>query len=361
MPVIYGVIMAGGKGERFWPLSNESHPKQLLAITSDRHMLQVTLDRIAELVPIDRTLVVAGSNIKEAILSSCEGVGEANVLAEPIGRNTCLAIGCSAVHLQKKDPDAIMVVLSADHLIQPAGRLIKTIEVGTKVAAKEDKLITIGIPPSRAETGYGYIELGEELEKIDDVSIFNVSAFKEKPRPTVAQQYYYGGKHLWNSGMFIWSVRVILDALQQHMPEMHESLTEYADYIDTENEEKAREKLYNEAESIAIDIAVMEQADNVLTLKGDFVWDDVGSWLSLQRFREQDRGNNVISGPAIPVNTYECTIYNDGKGIIATMGVSDLVIVKTGDVVMVAHKTQLDQIKELLTKIGEDEDLKKYL
>lgn len=359
--MIYGVIMAGGKGERFWPLSNEAHPKQLLAITSDRNMLQVTLDRIDDLIPMDRILIVAGSNIKDSILSNCQRVEEPNMLAEPFGRNTCLAVGCAAIHLQKRDPEAIMVVLSADHLIQPAAKLIKAIKVGTKVAAKEDKLITIGINPTRAETGYGYIELGEELREIDEVHIYKVSAFKEKPRPTVAQQYYYGGRHLWNSGMFIWSVKTIMKAFEEHMPEMYELLTAYCERIGTPEEEQARLELYNEAEAVSIDVAIMEQADNVLTLRGDFVWDDVGSWMSLQRFKEQDKGNNVVVGPAVLLNSYESTIYNDDHGLIAALGVSDLVIAKAGDVVMVAHKTQLDKIKDLLSKLAENDETKKYL
>jgi len=359
--VIYGVIMAGGKGERFWPLSNESRPKQLLPITSDKHMLQVTLDRIEKFIPAERTMIVAGDNIKSAIIKSCRNINDDNMLTEPFGRNTCLAVGLAAVHLQRKDPDAVMVVLSADHLIEPAAKWVKAIKVGTQVAAKENKLITIGINPSRAETGYGYIELGREIKKVDEVSIYSVSAFKEKPRPTVAQQYYYDGRHLWNSGMFIWSVKAILEAMENCVPEMHELLTEYAAHIGTENEQKSREKLYGEAEAVSIDVAVMEQADNVITLRGDFIWDDVGSWMSLQRFRDQDKGNNVMVGPAIVHNSYESTIYNDGEGMVAALGISDLVIVKANDVVLVAHKTQLDKIKELLARVSEDEDLKKYL
>lgn len=360
-PVIYGVIMAGGKGERFWPLSSESRPKQLLPITSKRNMLQVTLDRIEEFIPIERTLIVSGANIKEAILERCETVTEANMLTEPCGRNTCLAVGYAAIHLHRKDPEAIMVVLSADHLIEPAGRLVKVIKVGTSIATKEEKLITIGIVPTRAETGYGYIELAEESREIDGVSVYAVSAFKEKPRPTVAQQYYYDGQHLWNSGMFIWSVETILKALKQHMPEMHEALQNYARHIDTADEEKAREELYRDAEGVSIDVAVMEQADNVLTLKGDFVWDDVGSWMSLQRFMDKDKENNVVVGSTVTLNTYESTIYNDGEGLIAALGVSDLVIARAGDVVMVAHKTQLEKIKDLLVKMEEDDELKRYL
>jgi len=359
--MIYGVIMAGGKGERFWPLSSESRPKQLLSITSKRNMLQVTLDRIEEFIPIERTLIVSGENIKDAILEKCEKVTDANILTEPFGRNTCLAVGYAAVHLHKKKPDAVMVVLSADHLIEPANKLVKIIKVGTAIAAKENKLITIGIVPTRAETGYGYIEIGEQHREIDDVSIYTVSAFKEKPRPTVAQQYYYGGKHLWNSGMFIWSVKAILNALEQYMPEMYEALIEYQQQIGTDSEEKARRELYEEAEAVSIDIAVMEQADNVITLRGDFVWDDVGSWMSLQRFMDKDKENNVVVGSAVTLNTYESTIYNDGNGLIAALGISDVVIARAGEVVMVAHKTQLDNIKNLMSKMSEDDDLKKYL
>jgi len=288
-------------------------------------------------------------------------VTDANILTEPFGRNTCLAVGYAAVHLHKKKPDAVMVVLSADHLIEPANKLVKIIKVGTAIAAKENKLITIGIVPTRAETGYGYIEIGEQHREIDDVSIYTVSAFKEKPRPTVAQQYYYGGKHLWNSGMFIWSVKAILNALEQYMPEMYEALIEYQQQIGTDSEEKARRELYEEAEAVSIDIAVMEQADNVITLRGDFVWDDVGSWMSLQRFMDKDKENNVVVGSAVTLNTYESTIYNDGNGLIAALGISDVVIARAGEVVMVAHKTQLDNIKNLMSKMSEDDDLKKYL
>ncbi len=359
--MIHGVIMAGGKGERFWPLSNEARPKQLLPITSERSMLQVTLDRMDDYIPSENILIVAGANIREAIIESSSRISEKNILAEPFGRNTCLAIGAAAIHLEKDDPEAIMVVLSADHLIEPAAKLIKAIKAGTKAAAEQDSLITIGIVPTRAETGYGYIELGEQLKDIDGTNLYEVKAFKEKPRPTVAQRYYHGRRHWWNSGMFIWSTKSILSALSKYQPEMYGLLTEYKKHIGTKNEEQAILKLYEEADPISIDYAVLEEADNVLTLKGDFVWDDVGSWMSLQRFLDTDDDNNVIVGKAVMLDSYESTVYNSGDGLIASLGISDLVIAKIGEVVMVAHKTQLHRIKELLEKLGEDEDLKKYL
>ena len=359
--MIYGVIMAGGKGERFWPLSSEARPKQLLALTSDKSMLNVTCERIIGLIPPEQILIVAGENISGAILDSCPTIRPENVLAEPFGRNTCLAIVCAAVHLQKRDPEAIMVVLSADHLIEPASKMLEVVKVGTKVAAEGNQLITIGIVPSRAETGYGYIELSDKQWKVDGVAVCRVAAFKEKPRPMVAQQYYLDGQHLWNSGMFIWSVKAILEAILACQPEQHAMLMEYAAHIGTEHEAKARLKLYNEAEPISIDYAVLESAGNVLTLKGDFVWDDVGSWMSLQRFKETDKNSNVIVGRALAIEAFESTIYNANDGIIAAIGVSDLIIAKVGDVVLVAHKTRLDKIKDLLSRMNEDANLKKYL
>ncbi len=357
----YGIIMAGGRGERFWPLSNEAHPKQLIAITSEKSMLQITIDRIVNFIPIENLKLVTGENIRDSILEKCPRIKPDNMLCEPTGRNTCLAIGLAAIHLNQSDPDGVMVVLSADHLINPATKLISIIKAGTKIAAKEDKLLTIGIVPTRAETGYGYIEISDDQWNVDGVSVCKVSAFKEKPRPTIAQEYYYDRKHLWNSGMFIWSVKAILKAFEQHMPEMYGQLIEYATNIDTDNELAARAKLYEEAEPISIDVAILEQADNVLTMKGDFIWDDIGSWLSLERFMETDKEHNVVRGEAIMLDSYESTVYNNGDGIIATIGVSDLVVVRSGDVVMVVHKTKLDRIKDLLVMFRKDEKLKKYL
>jgi mannose-1-phosphate guanylyltransferase len=353
--------MAGGKGERFWPLSSESRPKQLLPLTSDKSMLSVTIDRVGQFIPPERIVIVAGANISRAILDGCPLLNEGNLLAEPVGRNTCLAIGYAAVHLLKRDPEAIMVVLSADHLIEPAGKMIDVFKAGVKLASEDNHLITIGIVPTRAETGYGYIELGDEQWQVEGVTVCRVAAFKEKPRPVVAQQYYHDRRHLWNSGMFIWSAKTILEAMLYCQPEMHAQLLEYAGHIGTANEEKAREKLYNEAEPISIDYAVLEEADNVLTLKGDFLWDDVGSWLSLQRFKPTDRDNNVIVGRAVTLDTFESTLYNTGDGLIAAVGLSDVVIAKVGDIVLAAHKTQLGQLKELLAAMAADEDLKKYL
>ncbi len=352
--------MAGGRGERFWPLSRRKRPKQLLALTSDKTMLQETIDRILPLVPLEKTLIVTGEEISEAILKEIDYLAEQHLLVEPQGRNTLFAIGLAAVHIQAKDPDAVMVVLSADHLINPPERLRSIIKFGANVAAEEDYLITIGIPPTRAETGYGYIKLGKPFKTEGGITMYAVEEFTEKPRLLVAQKYYYGREHLWNSGMFIWSVKTILKAIEEHAPEAYAQLQTYAKSIGTDKEEAARVKLYTEATPNSIDFAVLEKAANTLVMRGDIIWDDVGSWNSLERYMKPDADRNVVVGAAVLADSYELTVYNEGQGLIACLGVSDLVVVKSDDLILVAHKTKVGEIKQLLARIGERDDSEKY-
>ena len=357
----YAVILAGGRGERFWPLSRTQHPKQLLHLISRKTMLQETIDRIKDFIPVERTKVVTGENIKKAILKQVDYLKAENLIIEPAMKNTCAAIGIAAIHLRKTAPDATMVVLSSDHIIKPQEKLLKILEVGTKLAGEGEHLITIGITPTRAETAYGYIESAELYESFDDILVYNIKKFKEKPSRIVAQEYYYDRKHLWNSGMFIWSVSAILEALKKFMPDMYAELDSYSKHVGTDNEDAAKEELYQRLENISIDCAVLEKAENALVIKGDMLWDDVGSWLALDRIKEKDRGHNVIVGMARAMNTYETTIVNDSDGIIAALGVSDLVIVKTDDIVFVAHKTRVQDVRELLAEFSRDKDLEKYL
>ncbi|HSG99798.1 MAG TPA: mannose-1-phosphate guanylyltransferase, partial [candidate division Zixibacteria bacterium] len=330
----YTVIMAGGRGERFWPLSRKDRPKQLLRLTSDKTMLEETIQRALPLIPVERTFIVTGENLREPILDEIEILSEKNLLTEPFGRNTLFAIGLAAAHIQKQDPDGIMVVLSADHLINPPERLRHIISVGMKIAAREDKLITIGIVPTRAETGYGYIKVGQLHTTDAGISVFNVAEFTEKPKLLVAQKYYYGREHLWNSGMFIWSARTIMSAIERHAPEAFALLQQYSAAIGTDREAAARQELYDNAQPNSIDFAVLEKADNTLTIRGDMIWDDVGSWNAIERFKEPDSDHNVVIGAAALEDSFELTVYNEGQGIIAALGVSDLVIVKSGDLVL---------------------------
>jgi mannose-1-phosphate guanylyltransferase len=355
------VILAGGKGERFWPLSRTLHPKQLLQITSDKTMLEETIDRISDLIPIKNTFVITGTNIRELLMKNIPSLKEENLIAEPESKNTCLAIGVAAVHIKKQDPEATMVVLSSDHHIKSPKELIRVLKVAMDEANKGEYLITLGIVPTRPETAYGYIELADLFNTYEEISVYKINQFKEKPDRITAQEYYYDRKHLWNSGIFVWKISTILKVLNKYMPELYQKLEDYSKEIGKKTQEEAAKKLYQEAENISIDCGVLEKADNVLTVKADLEWDDVGSWLALERIKERDRNNNVIWGKAEVLNTYETTIVNDGEGIIGVLGVSDLVIVKTSDIVFVAHKTKAQDVKELIHKFAQNKELEKYL
>ena len=359
--MIYNVIMAGGKGERFWPLSRIGRPKQFLKLISDKMMLEETIDRVSSFIPNENVRIVTNQSMQEIIIENIPSLDKSNILTEPEGRNTCIAIGLAAIHLVKDDPEAVMVVLSADHVIKPPEKLVSIIKRGSEIAAEEDFLITIGITPTRPETGYGYVKMGELFSDAGGFSVHRVSGFTEKPKAAIASEYYYSRKYLWNSGMFIWSAKTLLSAIEKHQPEMHQLLTAYSKEIGSANEASARELLYKEVESISLDFALLEYADNVLTIKGDFIWDDVGGWLALERYKEKDMENNVIIGDALLLDSYETTAYNQEDGIIACLGISDIVVVRSGEITLVVHKTQADRIKDLLTKLEEDEKFKKYL
>ena len=213
----------------------------------------------------------------------------------------------------------------------------------------------------RAETNYGYIKLSEPYKVFGGISVYRVDSFTEKPKPVVANEYYYGHKHLWNSGMFIWSVKSIMGAIKSCQADIAASLDEYSGLIGTEKEEEGRKVLYSKCDPISIDFAILENAENVLTIKGDIIWDDVGSWNALERYKTKDQESNVVIGSAKVMDTYETTIYNDDDGIIVSLGISDLVIVKTRDIVLVAHKTRVNDVKTILAEISGDKEMKKYL
>ncbi len=324
-------------------------------------MLEETIDRVLPLIPMDRMRVVTGEEMRPYVLRNCSALTDRHILAEPFGRNTAPAIGLAAVHLLQEDPDAVMVVLSADHLIRPPEKLLRIIEAGTNIAAVEDSLITIGIVPTRPETAYGYIKLGDLYKLEKDSPVHYVSGFTEKPRAAVALDYYYSNKYLWNSGMFIWSARSILAAMRKCEPELGRQLDEYARHVGTASEGEARARFYNEATGISIDFAVLEKADNVLTIRADIIWDDVGDWRALERYKQKNRDNNVIVGDAETFETFETTIYNDGDGLVATLGVSDLIIVQANNITLVAHRSRSQDIKKLLARLHESEEHRKYL
>ena len=355
------MVMAGGRGERFWPLSRVGTPKQFLKILSDRKLLEDTLERTAALVPLERTVVVTSEAFRKQILEKTSSLSEKNLLLEPEGKNTGPAIALAAVHLVKKDPEAVMIALPTDHFIHPKERLVRVLSAAAEMARRGDFLITLGIVPTRAETGYGYIEVGEKVNEVDGIAVFKVPRFKEKPNRTLAQEYYLDRKHFWNPGMFVWSAAAILKAIERHQPEMSQHLKTYSPALGRSKEPAAREKLFAALQPVSVDVAVLEKADNVLTIPSDFTWDDVGSFLALERVRQRDRENNLCLGSALAVSSYETTVVNEGEGVVVAFGVSDLVVVKSGDLVLVAHKTRVPDLKEVTEKLASDPKFKSYL
>lgn len=359
--MVYAVILAGGYGERFWPLSRREQPKQLLPILGEQSMLETTIDRIRPDFAPEQILVVTGRDIGAAVRERTGSLPADNVLEEPRGNNTCLAIGLAAAELAARDPEATMVVLSADHAISPAETLRRILREGVRLAQSDNHLVTIGITPTRAETAYGYIELGPNFATTNGIISYQVEAFREKPDRTTAQDYYFDRRHLWNSGMFIWTTRTLLAAIERHSPGVAGPLAEYQKASAADRRSSALEKLYETSECVSIDYAVLERADNVIVIKADLAWDDVGSWLALGRLVPVDTDSNVIRGTGVPLETYDTTLYNDTDDLVCAFGVSDLVIVRTGRAVMVVHKTRVDDMKRLVEKLKSDERFQDYL
>jgi mannose-1-phosphate guanylyltransferase len=355
----HAVILAGGYGERFWPLSRRKRPKQLLPIIGEHSLLETTIERIKPDFPAERIWIVTSEEIGKAVQERVKFIPKENVLMEPRGCNTALAIGWGATEIARKDPEATLAVLSADHAIEPAAMLRRILREGMRLAKAEDNLVIIGINPTRPETGYGYIELGPHFASSDGINSYQVETFREKPDRTTAQDYYYGRRHLWNAGIFVWTVKALMQALEQHAPGVYQPLAEFRK--SSGRDKKALAALYDTAEKVPIDVAVLERASNVVVIKGDLAWDDVGSWLALSRLRKADADNNVMVGKVVELDSYDATVYNDSDDLVCAFGVSDLVIVRTDKAVLVAHKSRIDEIKRLMEELKADDRWQEYL
>lgn len=346
---VTAVIMAGGRGERFWPKSRNDFPKQFLSLTSDGEtMIQKTINRLAPLVATEDIFIVTNESYVPIIHQQLPDIPKENILAEPVAKNTAPCIALAAAVINKKYEDAVMMVLPSDHLIKYEEMYLDTMRHAIKVAKKDDNLVTIGITPTYPETGYGYINFFSNDDEMPGV--YKVKKFVEKPCLETAKEYLNSGKYLWNSGMFVWKVSSIMKNFEMHLPAMYEGFLKMKESAGSDNFTAVLEKCFNEFESVSIDFGIMEKAENIYTLSGSFGWDDVGSWLALERINKTDECGNYVTGDVITINTRNNVICG-GKKLIAAVGLEDLIVVDTDDAILICSKDNTQDVKKVIENL----------
>lgn len=360
----YGVIMAGGGGTRFWPLSRKERPKQLLNLSGNDLMVNETLDRLSASVNRDNMFIV--TNVTQADLMKKETAGRMqtnHILAEPAARNTAACIGYAAMEILKKYGDGVMCVLPSDHFIKDEKEFTAIIDAAMLIAESKDALVTIGITPSFPATGYGYIKAQKDSEQAigdsNDKNYSMVEEFVEKPDLETAKSYIAQGGYSWNSGMFIWKASVILSYIEKLLPDVYECLKKIGDAMNTPDEQKVINEIYPTIPKISIDYGIMERADNVLVISGEFGWNDIGSLDMLDIMKDADENGNVVYGETLTINSQNCIVYGTDK-MLATVGVSDLIVVQTADAVLVCHKDSAQDVKKVVETLKE-QGKEKYL
>ena len=344
---MYGVILAGGTGERFWPLSRRQNPKQFLPLFGQRTMLQLTMDKIKGLLEPANVYVVTDEVYRDLVKDQLPELPVENIICEPCGRDTAAAVGLAVEHVIRRDPQGVMVVLPADHYVADVEEFRRVLKAGGEVAQEGEWVLTIGIRPSRPETGYGYIQQGKQAGERQGTAIFRAVAFNEKPDQNKAMEYLSSGDYLWNSGMFIWRVDLIRKLIVRFLPELNEGLERIADSIGTEEEQRVTTEVYQNLDSISVDYGIMEKCDGVLVIPATFGWDDIGSWTALGRYRKPDQQGNVLETRGVFLDTQDCLVYAPHR-IVATLGVKDLLIVDNRDSLLICQKGRDQEIRKVV-------------
>lgn len=352
----FGVIMAGGGGTRFWPLSRKDLPKQFLNLTGTDLMVNETIDRLTSSVKKENIFVVTNAAQADLMYTSTEGrVQKNHILAEPAARNTAACIGYAAMEIVQKYGDGIMCIFPSDHYIKDQESYEAVIEKAIRIAEETDELITIGIKPTFAATGYGYIKYTRK----ENSEYFKTEDFVEKPDVRTAKEYLLDGSYLWNSGMFIWKASTILMHFEVLLPDVYACIKEIGDAMNTPREREVINRVYPVIPKISIDYGIMERSKDVLVLEGDFGWNDVGSWDALQSLYEADENGNIIYGEQIHIETKNCISYAKSK-LIAAIGVEDLIIVEADDAILVCHKDKAQDVKKIVEGLNE-QGMSEYL
>ena len=353
--IVY-VIMAGGAGTRFWPLSTNERPKQFLKLFGQRSLIQLSYDRIAGSVPNERIMVLTNKSLVGLVRDQLPELPAANVIGEPSRRDTAAAVALAALIVKKRfGEDAVIVILTADHLIQPVDKFIATLESTAAEAAAHDVLYTIGITPTYAATCYGYLERGDKTADDKGIEHFQMLRFKEKPDQETAAGYLREGRYYWNSGMFIWRTETILSEFFRQRPEHLKLLQPAADADGTPEFESALARAFEPLESISVDFAIMEGAKSIRMVASNFEWDDVGGWLALEKYLDHDSDGNAFNSQVESLNSENNIVFcEDGnEELVALLGVENLIVVRSGGKTLVTTRDKAERIKELVKKLGD--------
>jgi mannose-1-phosphate guanylyltransferase len=344
---LYFVIMAGGRGTRFWPRSRTKRPKQLLDIVGPKSILEQTIDRLLPFTDWEHIFIVTEISQAEAIKDLLPELPKTRLIVEPLGRNTAPCIGLAALILERIDPAATMVVLPADHYISRISDFQETLVAAAQAALSGNFLITLGITPTFPETGYGYLERGVKVSEINGHDVWEVKAFHEKPDRPKAEAMLKTGRFFWNSGMFIWTVSAILEQMSRLAPAMFAELKKLKIFLGTPGWEEALMAGYEAMENVSIDYAVMEKAEKVLMLAGDFGWNDVGSWEAVYQLESKDEQGNCLTGPVLILDSRGCLVHSPQKAV-GLIGMKDLIVVDTPDALLICPRDRAQEVKKIV-------------
>ena len=355
---IYAVILAGGSGTRFWPLSRETWPKQMLKIVGEDTLLRQSVRRLEGFIPLEHVFVVTteklAQDIKTHLNVFSRNANQIKVIKEPCGRNTAPAIGLASIYVRKMDPEALMLVMPSDHLIKELTKFENDVRMAIE-GAEKDYLVTFGIHPNKPETGYGYMKVKEE--PVPGLTLKKLEKFVEKPDRETARSYLEEGNYLWNSGIFLWKVSKIIREFERYMPQLYRGLEIIGESLGTENERERIETVYSEIDSLSIDYGILEKSHDVLTLPASFDWSDVGNWPALDDVLDHDSHGNIIRGNSIGLDNHNSIIFGSDR-LLATIGLKDMVVVDTPDATFISPKDRTQEVRKVveeLKKNGKEE------